>query len=669
MEDYGLALKKLRQHFSLTQRELGERVGISNHAISKWEHGINQPDISALRAICAVYGITTEDFFRIAAGEEVEAVLQTAKNSPTENETAGAGTRSTQNDEVAFVKDTTPAKPVSASRKLVLSILCGILTVVAAVAITFGVAFGLTKNGLPNNPHSSATESGDFDSNSSDTATDTDDSSSDTSGDSSSDTSNTPPQRVIGHLDYYVDGRYFGADDIMEGEEVTPPHVEKTGYVFLGWYTAETGGEYFDFDTFDFENMDKSYYLYARFRPVKYYVVFMDGYGSGAYTTSVKYQESWTFPDAIFERAGYRLDGWETKNGIVYKCGADGANLAYEEGVTIRLTAVWTWTNPDAVHVKFINPDGEIAAAEQPQYVGVPFVLPAPTATKHGYKFGGYLYKNNTYQPGDTFVINADEVSDGEFVIGWWWNPIHFIIYYQMSYEGKRYTNSADYYYGGWDEFSYKETFNSYIPNFNRVIGWIVNGVQYAPGEKIPEALKVDGAVYYAEAVLDLSVSYTLHFASGHENATGKMSTIKGNSNTPTTLPECSFKLSGYAFAGWEYEGKTYLPNEPFSYVEGITEYTLTAVWKPAQHTLTFVSDKHTGQEFSISVTYLDKIKYTDILALCEEHGWDLTGLTLWGLKAKQTTYVAGPNGSYSCTHAVSEGENVTVKLLWEPAW
>ena len=94
MEDYGLALKKLRQHFSLTQRELGERVGISNHAISKWEHGINQPDISALRAICAVYGITTEDFFRIAAGEEVEAVLQTAKNPPIENETAGAGTRS-----------------------------------------------------------------------------------------------------------------------------------------------------------------------------------------------------------------------------------------------------------------------------------------------------------------------------------------------------------------------------------------------------------------------------------------------------------------------------------------------------------------------------------------------------------------------------------------------
>ena len=78
MEDYGLALKKLRKHFSLTQREVAERVGISNHAISKWENGVNQPDISALRTICNGYGITTEEFFRIAAGEEVEQVLNNA---------------------------------------------------------------------------------------------------------------------------------------------------------------------------------------------------------------------------------------------------------------------------------------------------------------------------------------------------------------------------------------------------------------------------------------------------------------------------------------------------------------------------------------------------------------------------------------------------------------
>ena len=111
MEDYGLALKKLRKHFSLTQREVADRVGISNHAISKWENGINQPDLSSLRTICSGYGITVEDFFRITAGEEVEDVL---KGTPAQNEElaitqspapqteekpnlSGAGTGQTQN--------------------------------------------------------------------------------------------------------------------------------------------------------------------------------------------------------------------------------------------------------------------------------------------------------------------------------------------------------------------------------------------------------------------------------------------------------------------------------------------------------------------------------------------------------------------------------------------
>ena len=51
MENYGLALKVLRLHFKYTQREIADKVGVSNHAVSKWENGINQPDISTLRLI------------------------------------------------------------------------------------------------------------------------------------------------------------------------------------------------------------------------------------------------------------------------------------------------------------------------------------------------------------------------------------------------------------------------------------------------------------------------------------------------------------------------------------------------------------------------------------------------------------------------------------------
>ena len=75
MDDYGLALKNLRKHFGVTQSALADKIGVSKHAISKWENGVNQPDLQTVRSICSVFNISTEDFFRIASGEEVKAVL------------------------------------------------------------------------------------------------------------------------------------------------------------------------------------------------------------------------------------------------------------------------------------------------------------------------------------------------------------------------------------------------------------------------------------------------------------------------------------------------------------------------------------------------------------------------------------------------------------------
>lgn len=75
MCDFGLALKILRRRFSLTQAELAEKVGVSNHAVSKWENGINQPDVSMLQSICKLFDITVDDFLRLAEGESEESVF------------------------------------------------------------------------------------------------------------------------------------------------------------------------------------------------------------------------------------------------------------------------------------------------------------------------------------------------------------------------------------------------------------------------------------------------------------------------------------------------------------------------------------------------------------------------------------------------------------------
>ena len=63
MKNYGLALKNLRIYFCLTQREVAERIGVSNHAVSKWENGVNQPDLDTVRLMCDIFGVTIEQFF------------------------------------------------------------------------------------------------------------------------------------------------------------------------------------------------------------------------------------------------------------------------------------------------------------------------------------------------------------------------------------------------------------------------------------------------------------------------------------------------------------------------------------------------------------------------------------------------------------------------------
>ena len=75
MSDYGLAIKILRKRFSLTQSELAEKVGVSNHAVSKWENGVNQPDISTLQTLCKLFDLTMDDFLRLANGAPEDEVF------------------------------------------------------------------------------------------------------------------------------------------------------------------------------------------------------------------------------------------------------------------------------------------------------------------------------------------------------------------------------------------------------------------------------------------------------------------------------------------------------------------------------------------------------------------------------------------------------------------
>ncbi len=58
----GEQIQKFRKETGITQKELGEAIGVSSSAVSQWETG-GTPDISLLPAIADRLGVTVDALF------------------------------------------------------------------------------------------------------------------------------------------------------------------------------------------------------------------------------------------------------------------------------------------------------------------------------------------------------------------------------------------------------------------------------------------------------------------------------------------------------------------------------------------------------------------------------------------------------------------------------
>ena len=67
----GIQISKFRKAAGLTQEELGEAVGISGQAVSRWECG-GAPDVALLPAIADKLGVTIDALFGREGSERVE---------------------------------------------------------------------------------------------------------------------------------------------------------------------------------------------------------------------------------------------------------------------------------------------------------------------------------------------------------------------------------------------------------------------------------------------------------------------------------------------------------------------------------------------------------------------------------------------------------------------
>ena len=58
-----------RKSLGMTQKQLAEKLGMSDKSVSKWERGICLPDVSVYLELCEILGISLNEFL---AGEDIE---------------------------------------------------------------------------------------------------------------------------------------------------------------------------------------------------------------------------------------------------------------------------------------------------------------------------------------------------------------------------------------------------------------------------------------------------------------------------------------------------------------------------------------------------------------------------------------------------------------------
>lgn len=59
----GKFIAENRKSKNLTQEQLAEHLNISKNAVSKWERGLNLPDVSIMQDLCEILDITINELF------------------------------------------------------------------------------------------------------------------------------------------------------------------------------------------------------------------------------------------------------------------------------------------------------------------------------------------------------------------------------------------------------------------------------------------------------------------------------------------------------------------------------------------------------------------------------------------------------------------------------
>ena len=402
------------------------------------------------------------------------------------------------------------------------------------------------------------------------------------------------------------------------------------GYVFEGWLLDADGNIYQPGDTFIWNFNDDSTFT-AQWDAQKYTATYNlnGGKGLSSLTDTVAYMDSYTITNTIPEKDGYVFAGWtaSTAGGEDLGKYTAGSTFSWNRAENVILSAQWTVVtfevsfnadggtlNTDKINVNYGDSYGELPVPTKEGfnfdgwYLESTLATPVTASTvvktasdhtlyakwskgqyKITYYINGQLYKETTYNYGDTIIPEPAPSSQGSTFSGWSEIP-SVMPANDITVNGSLSVNSYKLKFVI-DGTTYSEESVAYgtaitAPVPETKIGYTFSGWSYVPSEMPANDVTVTGSYTANEYTVYYNVdgsNYTSQtYCYGDTIAPYKMPsktgyTFSGWSNLPDTMPACNVYASGSYTANkymitYYIDGELYFEEE-YEYKASITAY------------------------------------------------------------------------------------------------
>ena len=592
--DYGKALRKLRTDNGMTQQALAERVNVTAQAISKWENGVNQPDIAMLQDLCAVFGVSVDEFLALAKedGEEaVPAEKEQAVAEPSEKAPAPKAKECAEQEQAAPAPSAATAAAVKKRSGdypwyyIAGALALAILALILAAVFTFGSNRKLSAQQIYEKVNPSV---------------------------------------------FYIEvdteyGKQGGSGFFIDkkGTAVTNYHVIKGGHS-ARIITAD--GRRYDVEQVLGASQGRDLAVLQIDIPFSRAVSMAYSVRTGETVYTIGYPESFvlgtedsTFTNGIVSKSSYYLDGYDyiqTNADITH--GNSGGVLLNSKGQVIGITtgqlnvggASYMNLAIPASAVKNVRRDVNMTLEEflsyefppaTPEYTVTFYngneqldlrrveegaLVSPPKTSCEGYTFEGWFQNKELTTPFDfSAPIMANTSVYGKFT------PITYYISYRAN-GGDGTMERRTVKYGE----SYQIEQCAFVYKRWQFSHWTatVGGVskQYTPGESVKNLTATDGEeIAFTAAWEEWKYTILYDAAGGSCKASDTVAASKS-----VTLPTPT--RYGYTFKHWKYGEQTFRGGQSVKELDPtftIPQITLTAVWTPITFTVRYHSNDHWG--------------------------------------------------------------------------